>query len=623
MPAEPSTPLSVAAEAAANAASTAATVAVDVANTVATQAATTVVETVTESHMHIPYLRESILLLAVAGIIVPLFQRFRISAVLAYLLAGVMFGPFGLGTLVPRDHPLAFFVIANGQEVKLLAEFGVVFLLFIIGLELSPSKLWKLRRLVLGFGSLQIFLTASTIGLLLLWLGLSYESAIIIGGALTLSSTAIVMQLLTESHATATPVGRASFAILLCQDIAAVPLLVIVGVLVGGQELGPALLDAGIKAFIAVGVLVLLGLLILRPLFRLASRAAGAEAFFALALLAAVSTAALTGMAGLSMALGAFLAGMLLAESEYSPAIESHLLPFKGLLLGVFFMSVGMSIDVTKLLPQIGWLALALVGLMLAKSLLIMILAPLFRIPRLQALEIGLLLSQAGEFGFILISLAMPAKVIEPKDGQFALALIALSMFVTPLLMAAAKRLLERFKPQDTAASTADLVSSGFEGVEAHVIIAGFGRVGRALGEVLTAEKIPWIAFDKNIRLVTTARAQNLPVWYGDLSSIGLLERAGLLHAQALVVTVDDGNALRPILKAARKLAPKIPIFARTRDRLQMQALSDVGATQLMPENVELALQLSAHVLRSLRLDEDSIQHRLSYLRREIIEDFK
>lgn len=557
------------------------------------------------------------LLLAVAGIIVPFFQRLKLSPVLAYLLAGIFFGPFGLGAVLPAAHPLSFLVLPNSEEVQALSEFGIVFLLFTIGLELSPTRLWKLRQLILGFGTLQIVVTASAFGLILTFLGLDPRSVIIIGGALALSSTAIAMQVLAENRTTATPVGRTSFAVLLCQDLAAVPLLILVGIMGSGGALLPALTEASFKALLSVGFLLILAPLVLRPLFQLASRAAGAEAFFALALLVAISTATLTGMAGLSMALGAFLAGIMLAETEFSRAIESHLLPFKGLLLGVFFMSVGMSINLPILTPNLGYILLAVVGLIALKTALVVTIAPIFRLPLGQALEIGLLLSQAGEFGFVLINIAMPMGLVPHDLGQFTLAVIGLSMLTTPLLASVAMRLSKWIHKNDDALEMIKL-SAGLEGAESHVLIAGFGRVGRVISEVLTAENIPWTAIDKNVRVVVAARHKKMPVWYGDLSQQGLLERAGLGKSLALVVTVDDPNSLAHILHLAKRAAPSVPIFARTRDRTQSRSLVGAGATQLLPENVELAFQLSAHVFRTLQMDEDTIQRRLAFLRHEM-----
>ena len=564
-----------------------------------------------QPQLHIPFLLEAITLLAASGILVPLFQRFSLSPVLAYLLAGLLIGPYGLGLVVPADHFLAAAVIRNGQEVQALAELGVVLLLFVIGLELSLGRLWSLRRYVLGLGGLQFVVTSVVIGFIAHGFGNSLSASLLLGAALALSSTAIVMQLLAERHATGLPLGRMSFAILLMQDLAVVPVLVLAGALAEGGSVVIALLNAGFKAALAITVIVVVGLLLLRPLFRLAARAVGEEAFLALALLVAVGTSALTGAAGLSMALGAFLAGMLLAETEYSHAIETYIAPFKGLLLGIFFMSVGMGLDLRAVFDNLLWLSLSLPGLLLLKGLIIAVLGRWFGLSWPTALETGLLLGQAGEFSFIVIGLAMSNGLLGGDVGQFMLILTGLSMLVTPVLAGLAQRLSARFGAE-AALAPMPFRDLQFDG---HIIIAGYGRVGRVLSEILEAEGVPWVAMDCDSIAVAAARTRGLPVWFGDARLHIMLDRLGIARARGLVVTTDVSEVAEQIVAGCREHWPRLPLAVRTVDRSQARRLKRFPGVSVVPENLELALQLSALALRTMDVAEESIQHRLQLAR--------
>lgn len=561
--------------------------------------------------VHIPFLREFMLLLAAAGILVPLFQRLSLSPVLGYLLSGLLIGPFGLGLLVPEEHWLSAVVMTSGVEVKLLAEMGVVFLLFVIGLELSPARLWALRHYVLGLGGLQFLLTATMIGGFAYGFGNSVAASLLLGAALALSSTAIVMQILSERHATSQPIGRMSFSILLLQDLAVVPVLVLVGVLSEGGDVLAALLNATAKAATAIGLIVGIGMLVLRPLFRLAGRAVGEEAILALILLVAVGTSALTGAVGLSMALGAFLSGMLLAETEYSHAIETYIAPFKGLLLGIFFMSVGMGFDVREVVDHLFWLSLSLPGLIIIKASIIFILARLFGLSWAVAIETGLLLGQAGEFSFIVIGMAMKTELLSASVGQFMLILTGLSMLVTPALAVLARRLARRL---DGTPPIAPMPTDDLD-MEGHIIIAGYGRVGRVLSEVLEAEGVPWVALDNDSIAVAAARAHHLPVWFGDARMKFMLDKLNISRASGLVVTINTPVMAEDVVALCHAKWPLLPLSVRTRDRSQARDLLRIPSVQVVPENLELALQLSALVLRSLKVEDDLIQHRLQLAR--------
>lgn len=569
-------------------------------------------------HLNLPFLAGFMTLLAAAGILVPLLQRLRLGPVMAYLLTGVLIGPFGLPLLFPEGTLLASYWVGNGIEVKMLAELGVIFLLFVIGLEISPALLFSLRHYVLGLGGLQMIITLLTIGGVAYGFGNSLAASLLLGAALAMSSTAIVMQILSDRHASGQMVGRVSFSILLMQDLAVVPLLVMAGALTDGEALGPVMLSAATKAFLAIGVIVLIGRVLLRPLFRQAARAVGSEAFLALVLLVAVGTSALTGAAGLSVSLGAFLAGMLLAETEYSRAIETYIAPFKGLLLGVFFISVGMGLDVRQVFHQVHWLIPAFIGLIVLKSVIITGLGRvLFHLPWPVALESGLLLSQAGEFAFIAIGITMSRGLLGHEVGQFMLILTGLSMLATPAIAHLARTYLQRLE----RANPAGLLPPTHPGFDGHVLLAGYGRVGRVVAEVLEAEGIPWAALEIDSILVSAARKRGRPVWYGDARLAGMLERMNISKARGVIVTVDQTAMAEDIVLTVRHNWPNLPISARTRDRVHARLLRRLGGVEVVPENLEVALQLAALSMRALRLNEDMIQHRLELARNASFDD--
>jgi CPA2 family monovalent cation:H+ antiporter-2 len=568
-----------------------------------------------QSHS-LPYLREIVVFLVAAGIVVPLLHRFRISPVLGYLLVGGVIGPFGLGLLADAHPWVANLVIAELDGVTRLAELGVIFLLFVIGLELSFERLWAMRRYVFGLGSLQILISGIVIGLIASGFGNSASSSAILGACLALSSTAIVMQLLAERHALGTTLGRSSFSILLMQDLAVVPILFLVGVLgaKAGGSIGLSLAGALAKAAGVIVAIYLLGRVVLRPLLRQVARSRSPEMFMAAILLIAIGTSALTGAAGLSMALGAFLAGLLLAETEYRHRVEVDIEPFKGLLLGLFFMSVGMGIDYRVLGTDAFWILSSVIGLIAIKSLITAGLCVAFGLPRHIAVEAGLLLGQGGEFAFVVIGLAVTMGVIESDIARFMLIVAGLSMLLTPLIAVLGQRL-ARWLDRSNGNGREDLRlegSKGLEGLEGHVIIAGFGRVGRAMARILESERRPWLAFDLDVENITRARKQGLPVYFGDAARMEMLERANIDKASAVVVTTDDRAAADQIVTGIRAHAGTLPIYARARDRDHARQLLGDGATDVVPETVEASLQLAARVLEGLGTPNEAVTERIT-----------
>jgi len=547
-------------------------------------------------------LHEVLVFLFAAGVVVPLVRRLKISPVFGFLLVGIVIGPYGLGRLSDDLPWLGYFVISDLEGVRLLAELGVVFLLFMIGLELSLARLWAMRRRVFGLGGSQILITGAAIAAIAWWFGNPLAVAVVLGGSFALSSTAIVMQLLSENRRMGTETGRISFAILLCQDLAVLPVLFLVGVFAAEGD-APVLLAFGQAmggALVAVAVILALGRLVLRPVFRFVGGTASKEMFLALVLLVIIGTALLTGEFGLSMALGAFLAGLLFSETEYRHAIEVDIEPFKGLLLGLFFVSIGMGIDVVQVADNIVWLLASVVGLYLVKSPIIYLLARLFGEPRSVAVEASLLLGQGGEFAFVVVGMAAGLGLMPTETAQFMLIVAGLTMMTTPPVANAARRLADRIEGREAAPERR--ASDIPQGLSGHVIIVGYGRIGRLLGELLDSQEVPHIGLDNDARLVARFRTHGAGVFFGDANRADILRLFGIDSAAALVVTMDDTTAADRVVQSARQHWPDLPIYARARDGAHAAILLEHGATHVIPETVEASLQLGEMVLLEVGL---------------------
>lgn len=560
-----------------------------------------------DPHTNATLLQEFLLFLAVSGVMIPLLQHWRISQVLGFLAAGTLIGPYGLGAWVTEFPWLEYLTISNRDGASVLGEMGVIFLLFVIGLELPADRLWSMRRWVIGAGSLQILLCAAVIGGLAAAFGNRWETSAVLGLSLSLSSTAVVMQLLAERREIAAPIGRASFSILLMQDLAVVPLLILVGVMgvSGGASFLAVFAGAIVKALVAITLIYLLGRRVVGPFFRRAAVNRQPDTFMAAILLATLGTAALTYVAGLSMALGAFLAGLLLAETEYRHEVRISIEPFKGLLIGLFFMSVGMAIDLTALARDPFWILASVVGLFAIKAGVVTALTRAFGLSWGVAVEAGLLLGQGGEFGFIVVGIAITQGLLEPAVGQFMMLVVGFSMLATPLMarvgLGLGRRLDARLRPAE-----AELPASAIPELEGHVIIAGFGRVGQLLGQVLDGQNVPYVAIDSDAREIARQRDQGLPVYYGDASHPEFLRHAGAGRAQVVVVTMDRVGAALTTVTAMRRHFDAVPVVARARDEAHARALRQAGATLVVPETLEAGLQLAGHVLEQMGVPPDS-----------------
>ena len=558
-----------------------------------------------------PFLREIILFLVLAGILIPTLQRLRINQVIGFLVAGTLLGPFGLGLLAARFPEVTWLTFPQGQGVEMLAEIGVLFLMFMIGLELSAARLWAMRAWVFGAGTVQVVVTATLIGGVAYLAGQPLAAAAILGAVLSLSSTAVVMQLMSEQNSTGTRLGQAAFAVLMLQDLAVVPILVLIGVLgrggaADGGDAATLALVALAKAAGAIALIYLAGRRVIHPLFKAFARHRQPDVFMALILLSTFGIAALSAAAGLSMALGALVAGLLLAETEFRHEVELMVEPFKGLLMGLFFMSVGMNMDMRHVVAAPLWLAGAVLGLVLVKALVVTLLFRAGRLPWCRAVEGGLLLAQGGEFAFIVLGYAMTTQLLDPTLGARVMLAVGLSMFITPLLARLGRTIGERGEraARDRAAQNDE---SALAAARGHIIIAGFGRVGQQLAKLLAAQQIPFVAFENDARLVSTLHAQGVPVFFGNASRPELLRLVNAEEAPAIVLTMDNPSSALQAVHAIRREFAHVPLFVRSRDERHARSLKRAGATVVVPETLEASLQLSAFVLESMGLDERTV----------------
>ncbi|MDR3534226.1 MAG: cation:proton antiporter [Rhodopila sp.] len=541
--------------------------------------------------------KEALVVLSAAGVVIPLFHRLRVSSVVGFMLVGVVVGPYGLASLAPHHLPwLSAMTISEPDSIEPIARLGVALLLFMIGLELSFERLWLMRRLVFGLGCLQVALCAFVLAAGAVLLGQGWISAAVIGLALAMSSTAVAIQVLAEEKRLNTVTGRTSFAILLFQDLAVVPVLFAIGAIgPAGHAGGAAGFGFAIgQAVLAVAAIVALGRLVLRPLFRSVARTRSAELFVAACLLVVIATGLATAAAGLSMALGALIGGLLLAGTEYRRQVEVTIAPFKGLFVGVFLISIGMSLDVRMMGMHPLLVFGGVVGVVLLKLLVIAPLARTFGLNWANGLHSGLLLGPGGEFGFVIVSVAIGERLLAPDTAGVVLFITALTMATIPLLSKLGDRLTPRLTPK-AAVDPALLVPE----VSAlpRVIIAGFGRVGQTVAAMLEVHKVMYVAIDRNADRVAQQRAQGKPVYFGDMTQIELLRRVHLDTARALVVTLDDTEAADELVAGARAERADLLIIARARDAGHAAHLYRTGASDAVPETIEASLQLSEAVL--------------------------
>jgi len=564
--------------------------------------------------------KDVVLFLATAGVVVPIFRRWRISPILGFLGAGVALGPFGLGALAPWSPWLRYLTVDRPDEIAQLAEFGVVFLLFTIGLELSWERLRTLRRLVFGLGGLQVAVCASAIAGVALLLKLSPVAAATVGTALSLSSTAIVMPLLGEQKRQYSQTGRAAFSILLLQDLAVAPILVTIAILGGerSEVFSPRQLLAFAPAMLGLLGLIVLGRLVLRPMMKSVARAKSQELFVAACLLVVIGAGLIAAVSGLSMALGAFIAGLLLAETEFRHEVEATVEPFKGLLLGLFFVSVGISLNLSLVIAEPAVIVGSTLALMLLNGTIIFVLGRLFRLKSVVALETALLLAASGEFAFVILNSAMGADILARDVGQSLLVSSTLSMFCIPLLASVGAEMRRRLSMRAGEA----LPQPELNRETPRVLVVGYGRVGKLVADMLTRHTIPWLAIERETAVVEEAVREGRAVFFGDASRPDLLRRVGLDSALAVVVTMDSPEGAEAVVTTAREARPNLTVVVRARDARQAKRLYTLGATDAVPETIEASLQLSEALLVEIGVPMGlviaSIHERRDEFRREL-----
>ncbi len=542
---------------------------------------------------------DALVVLATAGVAVPVLRRWNVSPIIGYLFGGALLGPLGLGSFIGAVPALYWVTIVDARDVGGIAELGIVFLLFLIGLELSWKRLMTMRRLVFGLGGLQVIVSGAGLAAAVAWSGQGAAAAVILGSCLALSSTAVVIEILSGQGRLATAPGRASFAVLLAQDLAVVPILLFISIL-GGDSTGSVWRTLAIalgQAMLALALIVVAGRALLRPLFRIVVAARSSELFIAAILFVIIGSGVVAALAGLSMALGAFVAGLLLAETEYRKAIEAIVEPFKGLLLGLFFFTVGMNIDVRELLRDPARLLACVAALVALKAVLLIALGKMFRLSWVAAVETGLLLGPGGEFAFVGVGMAGALHLLARETASFTLAVVSLTMMLIPLLSGVARRL-TAFAAARRPVDPELLVAPAAEGKRA--IVVGYGRVGKVVCALLRARGIAYVASDASAASVSRDRKDGHEVYYGDSADPLFLRACGLERASAVIITVDDLPTVDSLVRHVRDARPDIPIVCRARDAGHARHLYEIGVTDAVPETVEASLQLSQATLVAL-----------------------
>ncbi|WP_156842160.1 cation:proton antiporter domain-containing protein [Novosphingobium aquimarinum] len=542
------------------------------------------------AELYSPMMSDALVILGAAGIVIPVFNRFRITPVIGFILVGLLVGPFGLGRFVFDQPWLSYITITDPDGLDVFAEFGIILLLFSIGLELSFARLWQMRRLVFGLGSLELIVIGSSLTFMFATLGQRFDGALALGLALALSSTALVLKITSTS----TPVGRAALSMLLFEDIALVPIIFLLGALAPSAE-------GGIGSFVhtlLLGTLVVVALLVigrfmLPRLFAQAARTKSPELFLAASLLVVIVASLATAAVGLSPIVGALIAGLLIAETEYHGEVEHITEPFKGLALGVFLITIGMSIDLNVVADNIVPILVATVSVIALKAAVTSLLLRLMGARRGTATETGILMSSPSETTLIVLSAATTAELIQPGTAQFWQIVTAIGLTVTPLLALVGKAMARRVDGVEAALPSDDAA-------EGRAIVVGFGRVGRLVADMLARHGKPYIAVDSDTDLVTDGARKGYNVVFGDASRAEALVKLGADRATAVILTMDEPVSAQRLVRKLRGLFPHLPIVARARDAGNAATLYRAGASHAVPETLESSLQLSEAVLVEL-----------------------
>lgn len=553
---------------------------------------------------HISYFNDTLVLLIAAVAVVFLFHRLRVSPILGYLFAGFLIGPQSLGFITTID------------ETRILGELGVVFLLFTIGLKMPLQRLQALKRYVFGLGLTQVIVTGGVITVALRYFELPLEVALLVGSVLALSSTAVGIQLLVERGEIAMRFGRVSFAILLSQDLAVVVLLMLLTAFKNDRM--PALESLGIstlKASVVLFVIILIGRVFLRPLFNSIAKTNNPQLFVAVSLLVILTTSSATASAGLSMELGAFLAGVLLSETEYRHQVEADIQPFYGLLIGLFFMTVGMSLDPKLIISHAPQMILALFSYLMIKIAIIFGLCILFRIPAISSLRVGMILASGGEFVFVIIAPSMEAGLISRELGQFLFSLVAISMALTPILVNLGKRVEEKFLEREGERFANDAPSETMD-LRNHIIIAGFGDVGRIIARLLTEKLVPFVIIDNDLHAVTEGRHNGFPIFFGDARRAEVMRTLGASKARAALICFKNEKSSYRTTMMLRRQFPDLMVSVRLEGDEFESKLTQAGVNVVRPQHLELSLQLAAKALQAVAIPHDEITQTIEMFRK-------
>lgn len=549
---------------------------------------------------HPIWLQDILIFLAAAVVVLPIMHRLKSTSILGFLLVGVVIGPYGLG------------LISDKTGIHLLAELGVVFLLFTIGMELSLSRLKLLARYVFGLGGVQVCATAFVIDAILWLAGVPLPMALIIGGALALSSTAFVTELLLERNKLMSQHGRVAFAVLLLQDIAVIPMLVFQDLLTRTDgDMAQVFLTAAVSGIAAVATIIVAGRIVLRPIFKVIARTNNPDLFVAATLLIVLGSGWAMQKGGLSMAMGAFLCGVLLAESEFRHQIEADIRPFKGLLLGLFFATVGMSLDLDIIFTRWSEIMLLVVLLITIKTTILALLTRLFGVEWRESVRVGLLLAQGGEFAFVILGSAVALSLLDAQLAQLVMAVVGFSLVLTPCLEWLGTRLPSTSKTSDSQIPEALFDQSGL------VLIAGFGRVGQTVAKALSQVGSNFIAIDNDHAQVEACRKRGIPLFFGDAAKPSVLEGAGAARARAVVVALNGERQSNAAVMALRNAGIDVPIIVRSQDLKHGRKLEMHGANVVVPDTIEASLRLGEVVLETLGISEDETREALDTLRRD------
>lgn len=555
-----------------------------------------------------------LILLAVAVMVVVLCRLLKLPVTLGYLIVGIAIGPHALGW------------IPDTQQASHLAEFGVVFLMFSIGLEFSLAKLRSMKATVFGLGGAQLILTLAGVAAGALMLGMDWRAGVALGGVLAMSSTAIVSKILVERAELNAPHGQLIMGVLLFQDLAVVLMLIIIPALASpANDLGLLLATALLKAALVLGALLLFGQKLMRPWFHVVARQKSPELFMLNVLLITLGLAYFTELAGLSLALGAFVAGILIAETEYRYQVEDDIKPFRDVLMGLFFVTIGMLLNLTELLAHLGWVLLLLLALLLFKAAVVALLARWYKGDWGVGIRSGLGLAQAGEFGFVLLTLSFDAKLLTHDITQVVLAAMLLSMLAAPFLIQYAEAIVRRLSPDEWMSRAMQMhqISVQTMATSEHIIVCGYGRSGHSLAQFLLREGIPFVALDFDARHVRQAVLAGETVVYGDASKREVLMAAGLMRAKVLVVTYDDEHSALKILHHVKSARPGLSVVVRTADDSHVERLKQAGATEVVAEVLEGSVMLASQALllsgvpfnRVIRRIQENRAHRYSVFR--------